>query len=88
MPVEWTDPPPRVTRQMMEWQQIADELRSRPGTWALIARGKSPETSTRIKNGALAPFRPAGSFEARTGARNGEKNRVDIYARYVGDGRE
>jgi hypothetical protein len=89
MAVEWADPPPGRRAQSEEWEAIAQELRSRPGQWAIVARGRSAETATRIKNGTLAAFRPAGTFEARTtGRKNASDQRCDIYARYVGDGRE
>src|SRR3954453_23185183 len=66
MPVEWKDPPPDRAAVSAEGEAIAGELRSRPGEWAIVARDKAPETATRIKNGTLVSFRPAGSFEART----------------------
>lgn len=87
MPVEWGDPPPDKAAASAEWEAIAQELRTRPGQWAMIARDKTTETATRIKNGTLVSFRPAGSFEARTvGRKNASAQRCDIYARYVGDG--
>lgn len=84
MPVEWSDPPP-TNRGTAAWNQIAAELKSRPDTWALVARGVSPATSTSIRNGVITAFRPPGTFEARTANRSQAKNRCDVYARYVGD---
>jgi hypothetical protein len=84
MPVEWSDPPP-PTRGTLKWRVIADELKSRPNTWALIARDVSPATATNINKGVLVAFRPPGTFESRTANRDDKTNRCDIYARYVGD---
>lgn len=88
MPVEWGDPPPG-DRRRTAWDEVADELRTRPGVWALVARDRSPATARSITMAMLSSFQPAGTFEARTANRNKEKNRCDIYARFVGDaGRE
>lgn len=81
----WEDPPPdaRVGRRPSKyWQDIADQLRSRPGQWARIYLG--------VRNGALAnrvrkgqsSFAPAGAFEARETMRDGGWH---VYARYVGE---
>jgi hypothetical protein len=84
MPVEWTQPP-KVARSKTAWDEVADQLRSRPGEWARVARAVSPATATAIKNGIIVAFRPPGTFDATTGERDKAKNRCDVYARFVGD---
>jgi hypothetical protein len=63
-------------------QAIADELRARPGEWALVLHADTNahawQKASNIKRGIIAAFRPFGAFEATT------RNGVDVWARYVG----
>jgi hypothetical protein len=66
------------------WWDIANELRAKPGCWALVHEGKHGTASgwqNRIKKGSRPAFEPAGSFEAVT---NTEAEVTKLYARYVG----
>lgn len=86
--IEWKDPTPPATRsgRGTDWKLIADELRAHPGQWAVVAHDRGEAVATSIKRGAIAAFRPAGSFEARSRRqRFNEPKSCDIYARYVGD---
>jgi len=58
---------------------IAEELRSRPGEWAMLP-DLAPSFSAQIRSGVNTAYRPAGTYEAT--ARNGV-----LYARYVGGAR-
>lgn len=89
--VRWEAPPasdsaPRrwVTRTS-KLAPLADELRERPGEWALVfvgASGKASAMATHISRGQLVAFTPTGDFEACTRQRDGVAR---TYARYVGD---
>lgn len=84
--INWEAPPEALlNRQRRDWQNVADELRARPGQWAVVAEGVSASTGTHIRHGRLTAFAPAGSFEARvSGARSDEGKASKVYARYIG----
>lgn len=67
----------------------AAAMRERPGAWALIRTTQTSQAARSaanlIRNGRLAAYLPAGSFEAMSRTVNGE---FRIYARYVGAGGE
>jgi NADH:ubiquinone oxidoreductase subunit len=63
---------------------IAKQLRERPNEWSLILRNLAASTSTQVRTGQLAAYRPSGSFEAKV-RRNPEHSRYDVWARYVGE---
>lgn len=77
----WADPPQpgerRLRADRRDWGPLAEALRANPSRWAMLAYGLAPQLAHEIQAGVLAPFRPAGAFEAVT--RQGT-----IYARYVG----
>jgi hypothetical protein len=77
-------PDPRGTKPSRHWQEVADELMSRPGEWALVGTINNAAMVTQINKGQTRAFEPAGAFEATSRA-NGEKR--DLYVRYVGDPR-
>lgn len=93
--VRWEDPPPPSGKggrnpgtPSSRYTTVADELRARPGDWAVIERfagRRNNGLATKVAMGAMLCFTPAGDFEARTRHRNGE---VLVYARYLGDGGE
>lgn len=94
MTVEWKDPPERWTRERYTpWKAIADELRQRPGQWAIVMHDVASSNGyvvvRRLRVGDYSPFRPAGTFEARFGRTTPRdhpgKPRGDVYARYVGN---
>ncbi|GAA0550089.1 hypothetical protein GCM10010172_35210 [Paractinoplanes ferrugineus] len=91
--LRWEEPPPSTHTRNMDgappspaWQEVADQLRQRCGEWALVVEnaGATPSLATRIRNGEMAAFRPAGDFEAASRQRAGEPAKV--YVRYLGDG--
>jgi hypothetical protein len=84
--INWEEPPESLlARQRRDWRGIADELRSHPGQWAVVAEGVSASTGTHIRHGRLTAFAPAGTFEARvSGARDSDGRANKIYARYIG----
>lgn len=92
--VRWEEPPPSRSRNggrpvgtySSGYQAIADELRQRPGEWAVVresATSKGHGLATKIRLGSMYCFTPAGDFEA-------VERRVDgvnrTYARYLGGG--
>lgn len=90
MIIRWEDPKPSNGRRdsSAPWSRygaIADELRARPGRWAVIAEfpGRSRTSlATHVRVGAIACFTPAGDFDAVSRQVFGLST---IYARYVGD---
>jgi len=92
MHVVFTDPPPgpppipRVRPQAHPWDSIAEQVKQRPGEWALCLRNIYV-TATQITRGTIKAFRPVGAFEARTVQthQRDEYGRplVDLYIRYV-----
>lgn len=77
---KWESPPQPGARRRADrrgWEPLAEALRANPSRWAMLAYGLAPQLAHEIQAGVLAPFRPAGAFEAVT--RHGT-----IYARYVG----
>jgi hypothetical protein len=87
--MEWGAPPVqhRKGRPPSEkWATIADNLKTRPGEWAIVAKDVSPTTAALIRDGRLKAFQN-GTWEAVS--RGTEGNRAkEIYARYVGPGRK
>ncbi len=73
------DETPLLTR----WEQVATQLRERPGTWAWVddvPTGSVRGTAHSIRNGRFKAFRPVGHFEA-------EQRQGRLRARYVGPAR-
>lgn len=85
--IEWAEPPATKAgggRSGGKHRKIADQLREHPGKWALIGRSMAPSMVTQIRKGLIAPYAPAGSFEAV--GRNYVDKRCDLYVRFVGEG--
>jgi len=78
--LEWKQPP--TDGRSRDWPAVAAALTSRPGEWARIATNTSASLTTRIRQGAIAVFQPAGTFEARSVSVGDGK--FDVYARFVG----
>lgn len=92
--VRWEAPPPTRSRNggrpvdtySSGYQAIADELRTRPGEWAVVQEFEGRRNvglATKIRLGSMLCFTPAGDFDAVT--RHGD-GIVRVYARYLGDG--
>jgi hypothetical protein len=88
--LRWEKPPATgrypLGRGKSRWAKVADDLRTRPGEWALIAEGPVAENSglaTQIRMGQMVCFSPAGDFDAETQRKNGVRK---VWATYVGDG--
>jgi hypothetical protein len=92
--IRWEDPPdPRSGRGRFGRrveddgsEELAAELRSQPGTWAVVFEGDNGPANTwaiRIRWAFRPPFEPRGDFDALT--RKGKGATVTaVYARYVG----
>lgn len=76
--IEFKNPPTaKVVRRVgPETQAILDALKARPGQWALIKEDTNPNTTSWWKK------RPG--IEAKSSTIGKPKNRVDVYARWVG----
>jgi hypothetical protein len=84
----WEDPPPDCRGRRPgcadedDHELFAAALRARPMRWArLPLTGTGTGAATNIASGRLAPYRPAGSFEAVRRTIGGQSY---IFARYVG----
>ncbi len=91
--IRWENPPATTRRGVGRprdhtWNQVAEQLRARPGQWAVV-EDDMPANRTAIANhirqGAILAFAPSGTYDATSRSKQG---RVTIYARYVGDGDE
>lgn len=91
--LRWEDPPPsegsaRAARRKptgSKYDQIAEQLRQRPGVWAVVLEssvGIAGGLTTHIRLGQISCFTPTGDFEA-TSRHRGDS--AVVYARYVGD---
>ena len=84
--IKWEEPPESKTggNTNSKWRVVADQLKERPGKWALIAESKPYAVyATYVNKGRLAAFTPAGAFEGTS--RKKPDGNFDIYARYVGE---
>lgn len=91
--IRWEEPDPRPRKNRSPYYDIAEELRARPGEWALIregmSRGAARGLAVRMTKGDKGvrgggPFWPPGSFEAVAyGADNNAPYKV--YGRYLGE---
>lgn len=85
MTIDWQDPPPAAQpKKKYEWAAVAEALRENPGRWALVLTDSKPSTVTlvtRIRQGSITAFRPAGHYDATSRVVDGGVIRV--YARYV-----
>ena len=75
---------PRGGKTHLKWNREAEQLRSNPGRWALIATKMNSDAAhsfaVRINTGSTQAFRPAGHFEA-------VRRHCETWARYVGGNR-
>lgn len=71
---------------MYLWDEIAEELRSQPNRWALVAvcpnSATAGSTARHIRNGHYNAMRELGPFEATSRTVDGEAR---VYARYVSE---
>lgn len=85
--IRWEDRPPvsRERPRRMDWRLVAEQLRARPGEWAVVQEGLVDTSAISRIQRALSPvFAPAGSFEASQ--RVSPQTRVPaLYVRYVGE---
>lgn len=92
--LRWEEPPPNQlptrpwTTRHSHLKELADELRARPGNWALVfeqegpASGRAGAMATHIRLGQVRCFTPTGDFDAVT---RKVENITCVYARYVGE---
>jgi hypothetical protein len=88
--MKWEDPKvkPGKGGPPVKWLAEAEELRKRPGQWAVLVtlsarqRGSSSRWVCSIKQGERKAFRPPGSFEA---LQQLDGDVIKIYVRYVGE---
>lgn len=77
------EPPARADRH--KHHEAADELRKRPGEWAVVATYHAMATAhsvaQAIKKARLGAYAPAGAFEAKARTVDGQRR---VYARFVG----
>lgn len=81
--IEWSDPPPVRTRSRTErsarWDQIAAELKARPGQWAKVAEAAARQTG--LISTIKQRLAPRGEFEVVTRFSEGVGT---AWARYIG----
>lgn len=93
MQIVFVDPPDKhpnrasITKpQKHPWDEIAEQLKARPGEWALCLRDIYVRAE-QITRGTNKAFQPVGAFQARTVQTHNrdEKGRplVDLYIKYA-----
>lgn len=90
--IEWRNPPtvPAAppTRDRPNYGQIAGQLRSRPGEWAIVALGRAywyhafTREATQINKNLNAKLRMFGAFEAEVWLI--ETDTCALFLRYIG----
>jgi hypothetical protein len=87
--MEWKEPPKNPKSpdaRASEHEAIANQLKQRPGQWALCYTDEYYLLAYKIKNGSIPQFRPAWTFEATCrGASDKSYKTQEIYVRYVGE---
>jgi hypothetical protein len=81
--IAWVEPPPKQRRRSprhVDHDLIANQLRERPGVWALIPAAGTG-LAGQIGRGDIRAYRPARSFEA---VRRDDHGAIRVYARYLG----
>ncbi len=93
MAIRWEAPPPAHPRSerprgpKSALSPLADELRARPGEWAIVfegaqQQGKASGMAAHIRLGQVQAFTPTGDFDAVTRTVDGLAR---VYARYIGE---
>lgn len=83
--MKWENPAPetRGRKPLVKYEVIAEELKRRPGEWALVGENLAMSLGSHISIGRIKAFQPAGAFEGTIrGQENGRA--LKVYARYVG----
>lgn len=94
--IRWEKPPAvrsggyPLGRGKSRWGSVAEELRARPGEWALIVEGPvkgangglASGLATQIRMGQMVCFSPAGDFDAESRLGDGIRK---VWAVFVGD---
>ncbi len=89
MVVEWVKNMPPIERglgargrRIYEWEDVAQELKTKPGEWALIYEGIPRAHAGNIRAGLNPAFQPPEDFLVRTKGPRG--SRADLYMCFVG----
>jgi len=82
--MRWEEPPPAPRRraELVVTAQLLQELRSRPGEWALLANGDEVTVARKTKalRRNLARRDDAWQYEVR---QRSERDRGQLYARWI-----
>jgi hypothetical protein len=85
--IEWSAPQDKRRRTSQNLKPKADELRSRPGHWGVVATGltktrtEASSLAVGIRRSKYAAFKPVGAWESRSSGST-------VWARYVGENGE
>lgn len=85
--IVWEEPEGRsrgVRASRYHWAEIAEQLKSKPGEWAMVGENLPLGSGTYINMGRIRAFQPSGSFEATTRGRTEDGKAKKVYARYIG----
>jgi hypothetical protein len=81
-------PAERPNPDRTDWEAVTEELKARPGEWAVVKTNTSAATATQIKQGQLRAFRPKQEWEACTRNVDPSGRAEKIYARWIGPNAE
>ncbi len=80
------EPLPALRKTKTPWHDVAEQLKERPGEWAVVkvytSRSQASTDAKRLRDGAFKPFRPAGTFDAWARVVDGE---FRVYARFIAE---
>jgi hypothetical protein len=80
--VKFGTPPPQ-RKSPYDWDSIAEQLRKKPGEWALIFEGDKTSLVTAIRIDGIRALRPRKGFETRTtNNTKGSPRTCDLWMRY------
>lgn len=73
--------PPPAHRARYDWNQIAAELRAKPGEWALLAKGERASIAVALRTGSIKTLHPTLGFHVTTrhNRHAGKSRTCDIY---------
>jgi hypothetical protein len=84
--LEFRDPPP-PKKARRNWQAIADQLKARPGRWAVVASGSRSTVAnivSRINRNDYKVFAPVGAFKAECRESEKTPGQFEAFAKFVG----
>lgn len=84
MTAKWQEPDRIKSQGLKNWAEVADELKTNPQRWALVAENVSTGMAGNLRKGRVSAFRPSANWEFTT-RENAEGRVGKLFARYIGE---